>query len=134
VLGRLRALARILMTPVALDLAATAYRSPTARALASQAVHDPAGLARRLADPKQSVPLMQQAGRHVRVRDMAQLGLLAVPLRYGLLSELALWGLRRATRGGGRRDAASPRMKNVTPRDADAPSDRSHDRARSRGR
>jgi hypothetical protein len=120
------------MTPVALDLAASAYHSPTARALASQAIHDPAGLARRLADPKQSVPLMQQAGRHVRLRDVAQLGLLAVPLRYGLLSELALWGARRATRGG--RDGRGPTMKNVTPPGADPGWADARNRSRPRGR
>jgi len=118
VIRRLRALARIIMTPVALDLAATAYRSPTARGLARQAVRDPAGLARRLADPRQSLPLMRDAGRQVRLRDMAQLGLLFVPLRYGVLSELALWGARRATRRSGRRDAGGRVMKDVTPREA----------------
>jgi len=106
------------MTPAALELASTAFRSPTARGLARQAVRDPAGLARRLADPKQSVPLIRDASRQVRMRDMAQFGFLFAPLRYGLLSELALWGARRAAGRGGRRDAGGRVVKNVTPRAA----------------
>jgi hypothetical protein len=105
------------MTPAAVDLASTAIRSPTARGLAKQAVRDPAGLARRLADPKQSVPLMREAGHQVSIRDMAQLGLLFAPIRSGVLSELAIWGARRATgrdRAGG---PAAPGIKNVTPPD-----------------
>jgi hypothetical protein len=104
------------MTPVAVDLATTAYHSPTARGLVRQGLRDPAGLARRLADPKESLPLMRQAGRHVSLADMAQLGLLAVPLRYGLLSEFALWGVRRAR--GRRRDGGGSVTKNVTPHGA----------------
>ena len=105
------------MTPAAVDLASTAIRSPTARGLARQAVRDPAGLARRLADPKQSVPLMREAGRQVSVRDMAQLGLLFAPIRYGVLSELAIWGARRATGRGRSGGPGAPGIKNVTPRD-----------------
>jgi hypothetical protein len=80
-------------------------------------VRDPAGLARRLADPKQSVPLMREAGRQVSVRDMAQLGLLFAPIRYGVLSELAIWGARRATGRGRAGGPGAPGIKNVTPRD-----------------
>ncbi len=106
------------MTPAAIELASTALHSPTARGLARQAVRDPAGLARRLADPKESVPLIRDASRQVRMRDMAQFGFLFAPLRYGLLSELALWGARRATGRGGRGDAGGRVIKDVTPREA----------------
>src|SRR4029079_1219499 len=102
------------MTPVALDLAATAYRSPTARGLAKQAVRDPAGLARRLADPKQSVALTREPAREVSVRDMAHLGLLFAPIRYGVLSELAIGGARRATGRGRAGGPPAPRTHDVT--------------------
>ena len=89
VIRRLRALARILISEPPWTLRPRRYvaNGPRSR---QAGCSRPGGPRRRLADPKQSVPLMREAGRQVSVRDMAQLGLLFAPIRYGVLSELAI--------------------------------------------
>jgi hypothetical protein len=104
---RVVGLSRLVVSPAALDLAASTYRSPTARALARHAVRDPGGLARHLADPATSLPLLRAASRSLSLRDVAGLAWLFMPVRYTLLADLALWGARRLG-GRDRADGSVP--------------------------
>ncbi|HSS34839.1 MAG TPA: hypothetical protein VLR93_01080 [Patescibacteria group bacterium] len=128
-------LARLAASPTARQLVANAARSETTRDLARQAVRDPRGLVRQLADPATAHVIFRKAVQDPAVREAARLGMVFMPVHYAVLGNAALWGARRVVRryretpGGetlwpDRRrwaDRRRPPMKNVTPEEPDRP-------------
>ena len=129
---RLTTIARLAASPAARGLLSNAARSATARELARQAVHDPRGLARQLADPGAAQVLLGRAIRDPAVREAARVGMVFVPIHYAVLGNAALWGARRVARryratfdgDPGWADPRKPPLKNVTP---DTTTDRTED-------
>ena len=73
-------------------------RSPMARQLGRRAVTDPGGLVRDLADPAKARVLVASASDDPALRQLAQTGLVFLPLRYVPLGYAALWAGRKVLR------------------------------------
>jgi hypothetical protein len=123
-LSRLARIGRILTLPETRGLVMAAGRSQTLRDIAQRAVHDRAALVRDLRNPANARYLLRSAVRHPAVRELADVGVMVLPVRYLPLGLAATWATRRLLRrhldpptevldapafGAGRS------MKNVTP-------------------
>ncbi len=73
-------------------------RSPMARQLGRRAVTDPGRLVRDLADPAKARVLVASASGDPALRQLAQTGMIFLPLRYVPLGYVALWTGRKVIR------------------------------------
>lgn len=96
--SRLVRLARAATLPQTRALIVAGARSTTARSLARRAVVDRAGLIRELRQPGRSRELIGAAARHPAVRELADVGLVFLPMRYTPLGWVAKWAGGKAVR------------------------------------
>jgi hypothetical protein len=79
---RLAQLARLATLPETRRALIAAAHSETTRDIARRAMHDPQGLARDLRRPSNAGRLFRDAVRHPVTRELADAGLLLLPIRY----------------------------------------------------
>lgn len=91
-------LARGATLPKTRGLLLAAARSDALRHVARRAVNDRAGILRDLRHPGRPRDLIQRAARHPATRELANLGLVFLPVRYLPLGWLAKWATARALR------------------------------------
>lgn len=106
-ISRLRRVARVATLPETRRLITTAARSQPLRDLAGRAVHDRAGLLRDLRHPGSPRSIARTAIGHPVVHELAQVGLVLLPVRYTPLGWVAGWISRKALRRFGGRAAPS---------------------------
>jgi len=97
-LSRLARIGRILTLPETRGLIMAAGRSETLRDIARRAVHDRAALVRDLRNPANARYLIRSAVRHPAVRELADVGVMVLPVRYLPLGMAATWATRRLLR------------------------------------
>ena len=97
-LHRLGRLARLATLPETRALIVAAARSSTLRSVAHRSVVDRAGLLRDLTSPAKARHLARQAVRHPAVAELANAGLVVLPIRYVPLGFAATWAARRVLR------------------------------------
>jgi hypothetical protein len=97
-LHRLGRLARTLTLPETRALVQAVARSEGLRALPHRALHDRAGLFRDLRHPGNPRALARGAVAHPVTRELANVGLVLVPGRYGPVGWVAKWATGRALR------------------------------------
>jgi len=97
-LHRLGRLARLATLPETRALIVAAARSNTLRSVAHRSVVDRAGLLRDLTSPAKARHLARQAVRHPAVAELANAGLVVLPIRYVPLGFAATWAARRVLR------------------------------------
>jgi hypothetical protein len=123
-LNRLGRLARLATLPETRGLLVAAARSTTLRTVVHRGVVDPGGLLRDLANPANARHLARSAVRHPAVAELANAGLVVLPVRYLPLGWAATWVTRRVLRRfvdppvevlEGSLIGAGPAPKNVTP-------------------
>jgi hypothetical protein len=122
---KLALLARLATLPETRSLVVAATRSDTVRDIARRARSDRAGLVRDLRDPTMALELIRSAATHPATRELAGVGLIFLPGRYGPIGWAAIWAGRRVIRRvmdpptevvDGRSLRPRRRPKNVTPR------------------
>jgi len=96
--SRLGRLARALTLPETRALIQAVARSEGLRALPNRALHDRAGLIRNLRHPGDPRGLIRNAAAHPVTRELANVGLVFVPVRYGPVGWVAKWATGRALR------------------------------------
>jgi len=79
-------------------LIAAAARSRNVRKVARRAVNDRAGLLRDLKHPGDPRALIRNAARHPAVRELADVSLVFLPMRYLPLGWAATWAASRVLR------------------------------------
>lgn len=89
---------RLVTLPETRALIVAAARSATLRDLGQRAVHDRAALARDLRNPANARELVRRAARHPATRELANAGLVFLPLRYGPVGWAATWATHRVLR------------------------------------
>ena len=92
-LGRLARVARIATLPETRNLIAAAVQSTTLRTSLRRAVHDPAAVVRDLR-PATVQAALTRGVRHPAVQELANAGLLLLPVRYIPLGWVATWAAR----------------------------------------
>ncbi len=97
-LSRLARLGRLLSLPETRGLVMAAGRSETLRDIAQRAVHDRASLVRDLRNPANARHLLRSAARHPAVRELAEVGVMVLPVRFLPLGIAATWATRRLLR------------------------------------
>jgi hypothetical protein len=95
---RLGRLARLATLPETRGLIVATVRSTTLRTIARRAVEDRAALLRDLANPANARHLARSAIRHPAVAELANAGLVFLPVRYVPLGWAATWATRRVLR------------------------------------
>lgn len=95
---RLRRLARLATLPETRGLIVAAARSPTLRTVARRSVADPRALLRDLANPANARHLARSVVRHPAVAELANAGLVVLPVRYVPVGWVATWVARRVLR------------------------------------
>lgn len=95
---RLTLIARLVTMPETRGLIVAATRSETVRELARRAKSDRVGLVRDLREPAQVRELIRGAALHPATRELASVGLIFVPGRYGPLGWAAIWAGQRVFR------------------------------------
>src|SRR5450759_5362699 len=95
---RLARLARGATLPETRGLIVAAARSNSLRGLIRRAVEDRAGVLRDLRHPSHPRDLIRTAARHPAIRELADVGLVFVPLRYVPLGWVAKWATARVWR------------------------------------
>jgi hypothetical protein len=96
---KLALIARVVTLPETRNLILAASRSETVRDVARRARSDRAGLVRDLGglrDPAVARDLIRSAAAHPATKEMAGLGLIFLPGRYGPLGWAAVWTGKRA--------------------------------------
>jgi len=88
---RLALLARLATLPETRGAILAASRSETVRDVARRARSDRAGLLRELSDPATARELIRGAVVHPATRELASVGLVFVPGRFGPLGWAAMW-------------------------------------------
>jgi hypothetical protein len=101
---RLTRLARLATLPETRHALIAAAHSATVRDIAHRARHDRRGLARDLRRPSNAGTLLRDAVRHPVTRELADAGLLFLPIRYAPIG----WALGRVGRRIVRRYADAP--------------------------
>jgi hypothetical protein len=96
--SRLARLARAATLPETRGLIVAAARSNSLRGLVRRAVEDRAGLLRDLRHPGHPRDLIRAAARHPATRELADVGLVFLPIRYMPLSWVAKWATARVLR------------------------------------
>jgi hypothetical protein len=97
-LNRLWRVARLATLPETRGLIVAASRSTTLRTVAHRAVVDRAGLLRDLTNPANARHLARSVVRHPAVAELANAGLVVLPVRYMPLGWAATWVTRRVLR------------------------------------
>jgi hypothetical protein len=95
---RLARIARTLTLPETRALIAAAARSEGLRALPGRAVRDRAGLVQDLRHPGDPRTLLRSAAAHPVTRELANVGLVFLPVRYVPVGWVAKWAAARALR------------------------------------
>jgi len=96
--SRLGRLARTITLPETRALIQALARSERLRALPHRAIHDRSGLIRDVRHPGDPRALARNAAAHPVTRELANVGLVFVPVRYGPIGWAAKWATGRALR------------------------------------
>jgi hypothetical protein len=126
--GRLARLVRVVTLPETRRLLVATAHSETLREIRERGVHDRGALLRDLRSPGKARDLLRSAVRHPAARELANAGLMLMPLRYLPAGWAATWVAHRVGRhldlpGDVPREssfAATRTPKNVTPAVPDA--------------
>src|SRR5450830_669351 len=92
---RLARLVRIVTLPETRGVIVAAAHSQTLRDIRRRAVHDRGALVRDLGNPANAQHLVRSAARHPATRELANAGLMFLPLRYLPVGWAATWVARR---------------------------------------
>src|SRR5450756_2035986 len=95
---RLARLVRIVSLPETRGLIVAAAHSDTLRDIGQRAVHDRGALVRDLRNPANARDLVRDAARHPATRELANAGLMFLPLRYLPVGWAATWVAHRVLR------------------------------------
>jgi hypothetical protein len=95
---RLVRLARVATLPETRGLIVAAARSKHVRHVAHRAATDPAGLLRSLRHPENPRARIREAASHPAVRELADTGLVFLPMRFLPLGWAATWVATRVLR------------------------------------
>ncbi len=90
--------ARLVTLPETRGLLVAAAQSEALRDIAERAVHDRSGLVRDLRKPANVRDLLRSAVRHPATRELADAGLLFLPVRYLPVGWAATWAAHRVLR------------------------------------
>jgi hypothetical protein len=102
--------ARLVTLPETRRLIAATARPSTLRAVAHRVATDRAGVIRDLADRRNARRLISQAARHPAAAELANAGVLLLPMRYTPLGWVATWVARRVLRRSDHAAAAPDRI------------------------
>lgn len=95
---KLARVARLVTLPETRGLIVAGARSETLRDIRWRAVHDRAALVRELRNPANARDVVRGAARHPASRELANAGLMFLPIRYLPLGWAATWATRRVLR------------------------------------
>src|SRR5664279_2589234 len=95
---RLARLVRVVTLPETRGLIVAAAHSQTLRDLRRRAVHDRGAFVRDLRNPANARDLVRDAARHPATRELANAGLMFLPVRYLPLGWAATWVAHRVLR------------------------------------
>lgn len=128
---RLARIARLVTLPETRHVIVAAARSETFRDLARRARSDRSALVRDLRDPANARDLVRNAARHPAVRELANAGVMLLPIRFVPVGLAATWVTHRVLRRYVDRPTevldesafgANRPLKNVTPETRPIPS------------
>jgi hypothetical protein len=91
-------LVRIATMPATRGVIVAAAQSDALREVARRAVHDRGALVRDLKDPANTRELVRDAVRHPAAKELANAGLMFLPIRYMPLGWAATWATQRILR------------------------------------
>jgi hypothetical protein len=101
--SKLARLARAVTLPETRALIVTVTRSTSVRHVVRRALTDRAGLIHDLRQPRQPRELIGAAASHPVIRELTDVGLVLLPMRYTPLAWVARWATRKAVRRFGDR-------------------------------
>lgn len=116
-LTRLIRLGKLASLPETRHVLVSSVRSGQIQGAAFRAVHDRDGLWRDVRNQATSIETLRSTALHPATRELAEAGLLFLPVRYMPLGWAATWAGRRILRRRGETRPGRP-MKNVTPRNS----------------
>jgi hypothetical protein len=100
-LRRVWRVARLVTLPETRRLILATARPSNVRAIARRVATDRAGVVRDLADRRKARRFISQAARHPAAAELANAGVLLLPMRYTPIGWVATWVARRVLRRSG---------------------------------